>query len=320
MTDLLGHSENEARFAKSISSGKLHHGWIFSGPRGVGKAAFAYKQAIKIIDPDDKFAPLFASGNHPDLLIIERPPKEAPKEGEAIDSNAERKRGIGVDQIRALQRRLTTRPGVSDKRVIIIDAADDMEISAANALLKSLEEPPVGTHFMLISHSSDRLLPTIRSRCQMMRFDPLNRQEMDSALKILLPDLNEAMRHILCDAGEGSPGNALAFVGMDLDQIDAAVEAIVLTGDANNELRSKLASSLSLKAGQPKYETFLRRVPKLILQYAEKQQADALPSFIKGWEAATSLAGRAIGVSLDKQSVVLQMGTILASLSQAKRH
>ena len=148
MTEYLGHDDNMRAFSGALSSGKLHHGWILAGPRGLGKAAFARNAAMLLVAPDGQHRDMIARGHHPDVITIERPPKELPKEGEELAPDAERKRSIGVDQIRSLQSRLTTRPGMADKRAIIIDAADDMERSAANALLKSLEEPPAGTSFL----------------------------------------------------------------------------------------------------------------------------------------------------------------------------
>ena len=91
------------------------------------------------------------------------------------------KRNITIDQVRGMQQRLTTRPTLGSRRAIIIDPADDLEKGAVNALLKSLEEPPVGTFFLLVAHRPGRLLPTIRSRCRMLRFAPLAGREVDAA-------------------------------------------------------------------------------------------------------------------------------------------
>jgi DNA polymerase III subunit delta' len=192
MTEYIGHDANMREFTAALDGGKLHHGWILAGPRGLGKAAFARGAAARLVDPDQRYGSMVEHGTHPDIITIARLPKEPPKEGEEADPDAELKRSISVDQIRAVQSTLNTRPGMSDKRAIIIDAADDMERGGANALLKSLEEPPVGTYFLLISHTSDRLLPTIRSRCQMLRFDPLGHRDMETALRRAEPDLDDA--------------------------------------------------------------------------------------------------------------------------------
>ncbi len=305
-------------FTSAMDAGKLHHGWILTGPRGIGKAGFARAAAQRLVSPSGQYTDMIERGHHPDVITLERPLKEPLKEGEEAADDAERKRNINVDQIRQLQGRLNTRPGMADKRAIIIDAADDMERGAANALLKSLEEPPVGTYFFLVSHSSDRLLPTIRSRCQILRFDPLSLDQMVAALRIATPEMDDAALNILARAGGGSPGQALEYSGLDMEKLESSMASIIASGDPSNAVRSGMAAQLSLKAGQARYEAFLRRAPQIIAEHARQRDAHSVKPALDAWDAATSLAQRAVGLSLDKQSVVLQMGSLLASLQTNK--
>ncbi|MEP7350379.1 MAG: DNA polymerase III subunit delta' [Sphingorhabdus sp.] len=319
MTIFYGHDAAWQQFSSALAGNKLHHGWILAGPRGVGKAGFALRAAAALVDPAGRYASMIARGSHPDILMIKRLAKEAPKEDEAPDADAELKRSISIDQIRALQASLTTRPGLADKRAVIIDAADDLERNGANALLKSLEEPPVGTYFLLVSHASDRLLPTIRSRCQILRFEPLSDMDMAAALRESAPDAGAADIADLVRAGNGAPGQALDFLGLDLGTLEDAMTSIIKTGDATNELRSGLADQLALKAAQARYEAFLRRAPALIADTARQMDAAALLPATEAWQAASALASRAVALSLDKQSVVFQMGSLLASLQPHKQ-
>jgi DNA polymerase III subunit delta' len=316
----IGHDANWAQFSAGLTAGRLHHGWILAGPRGLGKAGFAARAAAAWVDADGLHRNLSETHTHPDIIWVQRLPKEPPKEGEQPDPDAELQRSIKVDQIRELLRKLTMRPSMGPKRAIIIDAADDLEgRGSANALLKALEEPPIGTIFILVSHASDRLLPTIRSRCQMLRFDPLNDAQMAEALAVAAPDLRENERAMLIRSGAGSPGQALDFAGLDLGEIEGAMDTIVNYGDAGSKLRHQLAETLSLKAAQPRYEAFLRRVPARIAAFARTQEAaNALPA-INAFHAAEELAARAIGLTLDKQAVVFQMGSLLASLQAPKQ-
>jgi DNA polymerase III subunit delta' len=315
----LGHDANWAQFSAALSAGKLHHGWILAGPRGIGKAGFAERAAAALVDPQGQHGHLISQRTHPDILRLQRLAKDPPKDGEEVDPNAELKRSISVDQVRELQHSFTTRPSMGAKRAIIIDAADDLERGGANALLKSLEEPPAGTHFFLISHASDRLLPTIRSRCQILRFDPLNDMQMHRVLAEMAPELRENERTLLVRAGGGSPGQAMDFAGLDLSEIEGAMDNILSYGDPGNKLRHQLAETLSLKAAQPRYEAFLRRVPARIAAHARQQApANVLPA-VEAFHAAEELAARAIGLSLDKQAVVFQMGSLLASLQNPKQ-
>lgn len=318
MTTLLGHDEPWRQFSSALEGGKLHHGWILAGPRGLGKAGFALRAATALVDPGGQHSNLIERGSHPDVIIIRRLQKEAAKDPDESDSSSELKRSITIDQIRSLQASLTTRPGLSDKRAIIIDAADDLERNGANALLKSLEEPPVGTYFLLVSHASDRLLPTIRSRCQMLRFEPLNEMDMAAALAAAAPEASSNDIATLVRTGNGAPGQAIDFLGLDLGKIEDTMTSIMLTGDHSNALRSGLAEQLALKAAQPRYEAFLRRAPAFIAEQARQRKASDVVSAVESWRAAALLANRAIALSLDKQSVVLQIGSLLASLQPHK--
>ena len=318
MTALIGHDNAWRQFSSAFAGGKLHHGWILAGPRGIGKASFALRAAAALVDPEGRYASMIERGSHPDILNIKRLPKETPKEDEEVDPTTELKRSISVDQIRSLQASLTTRPGLAEKRAVIIDAADDLERGGANALLKSLEEPPAGTYFLLVSHASDRLLPTIRSRCQMLRFEPLSDMDMVAALRDAAPDAGADDIAALVRAGKGAPGQAIDFLGLDLEKLEDTMTSIIRTGDGSNALRSGLADQLALKAAQLRYEAFLRRAPALIAENARTMEAVDVANAADAWSAASALATRAIALSLDKQSVVFQMGSLLASLQPHK--
>jgi DNA polymerase III subunit delta' len=312
-----GHDQKLANFKDALQSGKLHHAWVLAGPKGLGKAHFAREAARILVDPDGRHRRLIDHNTHPDIVTITRLSKEAAKENETPTS-VELKRNISIDQIRAVQAILTTRPGVADRRAIIIDCADDLERNGANALLKSLEEPPKDTYFLLVSHASERLLPTIRSRCQIMRFEPLSDMEMENAIREAMPEVAIDDLQAMMRAGAGAPGTALEFGGLELGEIESLMQKIADSGDANNKLRSQLADKLCLKAAQMRYEAFLRRAPQAIASATRMKQVDALAVPITAYAEANALAGRAISLSLDKQSVVLQMAGLLASLAEIK--
>lgn len=314
MTRIFGHDAHFQNFANALASGRLHHGWILAGPRGVGKAGFAQEAARMLVDPENRYASMVEHRTHPDIIWVQRLPKEAPKDGEAADPDAELKRSIAIDQIRSVQHSLTTRPSMGSKRVVIIDAADDLERGGANALLKSLEEPPVGTYFMLISHASDRLLPTIRSRCQLMRFDALSDADMRQALQQALPQASSNEVDALVRSGRGLPGQAMTLAGMDFGAIEGIADEIVRSGDPTNKLRTKLAETLSVKNAQASYEAFLRFVPVRIATIGRTLDAGTAIKAVDAFHEADRLAARAIGLTLDKQAVLLQMGNLLASL------
>ena len=321
MSPLCGHEHAVAALRTGLGDKRLHHGWLISGPEGVGKALFAAKAALRILAdgagppvsapgldvPDSHpIAKLVEAGSHPDLMRLERLTK---------DSGTELARSITVDQVRSLQRLFSTTPSLSPWRVVIIDAIDDLERPAANALLKNLEEPPSNSVFLLVSHSPERLLPTIRARCRQLRLSRLDHGAMTSALEAALPDADTSEIKALAEVGEGSPGRAIAFRGLEIDALDRVMRDIAQAGDPTNSKRSQLAQSLSLKSAQPRYEAFLARAPSLIAEIAKQRSGGALAEAIRLWERAQDLAGSATRLSLDPQSVVFELAGMLAALA-----
>jgi len=321
VSPLFGHNEAVAAFRAALDSGRLHHAWLLAGPEGVGKALFADKAALRVLAegagiatgapgldvPDDhQAAHLAAAGSHPDLMRLERLVKEG---------GTELARSITIDQVRGLQRLFATTPSLSPWRAVVIDALDDLERNAANALLKNLEEPPPHTVFLLVSHSPERLLPTIRSRCRLLRLGPLGPDAMTSALEAALPDADEAEIRALAEVGHGAPGRAIAWRGLDIGALDAAMDALATGGDPTNARRSALAQSLSLKSAQPRYEAFLARAPSRIARAARERDGPARELALKQWERATGLAGSARRHSLDPHSTVFELAGMLAALA-----
>jgi len=325
MIPLYGHDDAVAAFRDALDSGRLHHAWLISGPEGVGKALFAAKAALRVlaqgqgsldspgldVADDHVAARLVAAGSHPDLMRLERLPRENSATGELA-------RNISIDQVRGLQRLFNTTASLSPWRVVIVDSIDDLERGAANALLKNLEEPPPTSVFLLVSHAPERLLPTIRSRCRLLRLSRLDDDAMTSALRASLSDADDKEIRDLAAAGNGSPGRALAWRGLDVAGLDRPMAELVRDGDPGNGRRSALAQSLALKSSQPRYEAFLARVPSVIAAEAKGRRGPALAEALKAWERAQGLASSARGLSLEPESVVFELAGMLASLAPTR--
>jgi DNA polymerase-3 subunit delta' len=319
---LFGHDAAVAEFRESLDGGRLHHAWLISGPEGIGKASFAAKAALRVLaqgqeavdlpglDVPDSHpaAHLVAAGSHPDLMRLERLPRENSTTGELA-------RSINVAQVRGLSRLFSTTSSMSPWRVVIIDSIDDLERAAANALLKNLEEPPPFSLFLLVSHATERLLPTIRSRARQLRLSPLDDDAMTSALRAALPEAESKEIEELRQAGKGSPGRALAFRGLDIAGLDRAMGELAGKGDPTNARRSALAQSLALKSAQPRYEAFLARAPSLVAAEAKRRKGAALAEALRLWERAQALAASAKHLSLEPESVVFELAGILATLA-----
>ncbi|ATE65269.1 AAA family ATPase [Rhizorhabdus dicambivorans] len=318
---LLGHDEQIAAFREAADSGRLHHAWLLTGAEGIGKASFARAAATRLLadaagprvqlpglaTPEDHpIANYIRVGSHPDLRILERLAK---------DRSEELARSITIDQVRSLQSLFATTPSLSPRRVVIIDAIDDLERPAANALLKNLEEPPAGTTFFLISHAPGRLLPTIRSRCRQLRFTPLDPAQMRLALQRALPEEPSDEIDALIRVGNGSPGRALGFAGLEIAALDAAMDRLVGEGDPTNAIRSALSKQLGLKAAQARYEAYLERVPARIAAEAQHRNGGVMADAVALWEDARRICESAVHLSLDPATTVFELATMLAKLA-----
>jgi len=319
---IFGHSEAVEQFRKAWDSRSLHHAWLLAGPRGVGKAHFARAAARRILaeaagptldasgletPQDHPIAKLIAAGSHPDMRWLERLENE--KTGNI-------NRNIKVDQVRELGEFMALSPALSDWRLAVIDSIDELEPSAANALLKMLEEPPPNTLFLLVSHAPGRLLPTIRSRCRRLQFHPLADDAMASVLEEQLQDVNGAERQRLISLADGSVGRALAFASLELGPLEEEAKQILRHGDTDNSRRSALATQLARKAATDRYAAFLDLLPSLVAKeartLAEPQRERALDAYQRVREL-TAIAPR---LSLDPAATVFQLGGILASVAE----
>ncbi len=324
---LLGQEAARDAFVAATASGALHHAWLLTGPEGVGKGGFAREMALRLlataydgrdrmtgaIASDHPVAALIASGAHPDYRELVRLPKDPDKPDQDIA------RSIKAEQVRALQPLLATKPTFAGRRVVVIDAIDDLERTGANALLKSLEEPPVGTIFLLVSHSPGRLLPTIRSRCRQLRFDPLPADQVARIVRDRSPDLPDDEVSALVAAAAGSPGRALAYAGLSIAALDRDLATIAADGDADNRVRSRLARSLGAKAAQPRYAVFLERAPALIAAAAADRNGPALRDALDAYDKARALATLAPAVSLLAETTVFEMAGHIARLAPRPR-
>ena len=317
---IAGQEKAVEQFLGAWNSGAMHHAWLLAGPRGVGKARFALEAAERVlaeaagppieagldVSDDHPVGRLVRAGSHPDFRLLERIEN---KSGTALARN------ISVDQVRALGELFDMTPALSPWRAVVIDSVDDLEASAANALLKMLEEPPANCLFLLVSHVPGRLLPTIRSRCRRLDFQPLGDDAMTSVLERELPDLTTKDRARLLPLASGSVGRALAYAALDLAPLEEQALAILRQGDRDNARRSKLASALGPKAAADRYAAFLDLAPSLIAREARRLDGSARRRALDAYVRARETSRLAPRLSLDAAATVFQLGSILASVA-----
>ena len=319
---IVGQDRAVEDFASAWSGRKLHHAWLLAGPKGVGKASFAHAAARRVlvdaagplcdlpgIETDDEhpIVKLIEAGSHPDMRRLERLENE--KTGNL-------NRNIKVEQVRKLGEFMGMTAALSPWRVAVIDSIDDLEASAANALLKMLEEPPPNTLFFLVSHAPGRLLPTIRSRCRRLDFQSLSDDAMTSILEAQSPDLSAAERQRVIAMSFGSAGRALAFAELGLARIEEAALTILRQGDPTNARRAELASELGKKGAAERYAAFLDLAPALIAREARRLDGGGRERALDAYAKARELAAIAPRVSLDPAATVFQIGGILAAVAE----
>ncbi len=345
---LFGHAEPERNLAEALFSGRMHHSWLLTGPEGIGKATLAYRFArAALAQPEERDAKSISLDvgadtnasrqvrvlSHPNLLVIRRP----------FDSKTKRfTTTIPIDEVRRLRMFLGHRTAGESWRIVIVDQADELNVNAANALLKSLEEPPPRTVFLLISSAPGRLLATIRSRCRMLPMQPLSD-----------PDLRKAVEQALAATGQQGPGSEdwpvlwrladgsvrrllslWAGGGLDLYKRIAGV----VSGLPQLDWRQvhALADELQPSAAQQQFELFfdllLDQLARLIRAQAagegtpDEQALSArvigeerLASFAGLWERVARQKAVAMALNLDRKTLILETAGALATAAQNRK-
>jgi DNA polymerase-3 subunit delta' len=312
MTDWPNHTEAWRQWRDALGGERMHHGWLLAGKSGLGKRDFALAAAGELVAEAGVPQP---AGEHPDILVLTYGPKDDKAEKAQADGKPfERARSIRIKQIRAMQRRLITRPTLGSRRAIIIDPADDMEKAAANALLKSLEEPPVGTFFLLVTHRPARLLPTIRSRCRTLRFPAL----ADSQLAAMLGDAGLPPDPAAIAAAEGSFGVALRFAAQDLAPVARVIAALLAGGDEGFTGRGELARLIGPRADRTRIQAVLELAQSLVAR-AARETADARlrARMIDAHGALVSLAAEAPTANFDPGMLPFEIGSLLVAAAPA---
>ena len=296
---LVGHRVAAAALADVWRNGRLAHAWLIAGPRGIGKATLAYRFARFVLSGgegggDDGLAmapehPVFrriAAGGHSDLAVVER----------GIGDRGRLRAEIVVDDVRAANAFLALTSGEDGWRVVIVDAAEEMNRNAANALLKRLEEPPGRVLFLLVSHAPSRVPATLRSRCRTLKLSPLPVPGLDSLLADAMAGLPAAERRVLAVLAEGSPGRAAALAEQGGAQLYRRLIGLVGTLPAlDTGSLHELADGLSGRDGVDR----LRTLAELMLWWlgrsiraAARDELAAMEEVVPGeWASAALLEG-----------------------------
>jgi DNA polymerase-3 subunit delta' len=312
---LIGHDGAERDVLESWAAGRLHHAWLLRGPRGVGKATLAYRIArarlaaeegdalfgptapdTLDVAPDHPVARRIAAEAEPRLLTLTR--ELATKPGSTALVTPYRLRAeITVDAVRRLGRFLHLSAADGGWRAVIVDAADEMNRSAANALLKLLEEPPERVILLLVAHAPGRLPPTIRSRCRALDLAPLGPADLTEAVTAAGGEAEAGMA--LAALSGGSPGEALRLAAVDGAALYARL--VDLLADAPTLDRAKLMALVAEAEGRDAAEraATLSRLTALLLQRLARAGATGPAGRSAGPEAAPGEAALAARLAPD---------------------
>lgn len=303
---LEGAQEQENAFLEAVDRGRLHHAWLLTGPEGVGKATFAYRAARRLLgakpDPangilgslgSDPVVRQVSARSHPDLMVLER-----------LGEDGKLRKVIPVDEARRLPEFFSQTPATSPYRVAIIDAADDLNVSSANAILKTLEEPPPRGVIFLVSHAPGRLLPTIRSRCRRLTFTAPG-DAMTADFLTARSDLTAEQAARLAHMAGGAPGLALRLAAADaLGADDAAHDILRNLPRLDEGALMLLADSFRGPEGQGRFDLLFDRLAARIHAMATGQAmagtGEGLDRWVLAWEKLRVLPDQTEGLNLDR--------------------
>ncbi|MDB5522497.1 MAG: holB [Rhizobium sp.] len=272
---LYGHDQAQSFLAQSYQSGKGHHAILIEGPEGIGKATLAFRFANHVLrypdhadapgalhDPDPE-SPVFrqiAGGASHNLLYLSRPAD--PKTGKL-------KSAITVDEVRKAGKFFSQTSGTGNWRIVIVDTADELNRSAANAILKILEEPPKRAMFLVLSHAPGKLLPTIRSRCLPLVLRPLDEADLLLALGHLGLNIPAEKRSRILTLSGGSVAQAIKLINYGgLEIIDAFDTVIAQSGPAQRRAMHRLADAVAQKDSDTLYGFFVDHIEVFVSERA----------------------------------------------------
>jgi DNA polymerase-3 subunit delta' len=339
--DLYGHANAEAAFLDAYNSGRMHHAWLITGPKGIGKATLAWRIArFLLAAPVDEGDALFGAPPAPDRLDIS-PENPVAHRIHALSEpglclirrpwDREKKRlktVITVEEVRKMKEFFGLSAGGNGRRVVIVDAAEEMNQNAANALLKMLEEPPKNATLLLVSHQPSRLLPTIRSRCRTLTLGTLGPEDMGRALG--QAGIEAVDSAALAELAAGSAGEAVALIQQEGLTLYAEIMELFATLPRMDRTRAtKLADSGGARGAEARFDLTLDLMDRMMARLARTGATGQPPQEILPGEAdlltrlapdmragrawadlsadLTSRARRGKAVNLDPAALLLDM-------------
>ena len=294
-TKIIGHNSQKLDFLTCFAENRIPQCWLLAGDRGIGKASFAWQVSKFLLTTTHKPTDLKIDLISNDLNSILEPQSGGTLS--RITSGSEQRvyivrrgynesrktffKNISIDDIRKLQSYCSLSMTDGGKRIIIIDSADDLNKSSGNALLKLLEEPPKNTLFLLISHQSNRLLSTIKSRCQKLSFSNLNEADLAAVLATIGCKVNQTEANALYILSQGSAGAACRLINSNCITLYKDILNIVSSLPTLNIIKTlQLNQDYFVKAKSNNFEIFFEMMQQFFSRLCKTgaMQSANLPS------------------------------------------
>jgi DNA polymerase III subunit delta' len=330
---LVGHERAEAEMLAAYREGRLAHAWLIGGREGIGKATLAWRFArFALANPDPSAKAVREAGNlhvepthpaarllaglaHPDFSLIRREWQGATKRLASEISVEAVRQGLQVFQLSA---------AFGGWRIALVDSAEDLNRSSANALLKMVEEPPQRSLILIISHRPSQVLPTIRSRCRRLRLDPLGEEEIVRAVTGLGSPWSEADGDAVRAAARranGSIREALIRLAPESEGAAALIDAIV-AGLPRPDPRAvaRLADAVGGRAGDEAYRAFHREIYDWLAAYARnvEPRSPRVEEIGELWDRIRDADRETDELNLDRKLHILALFAEIAATARAR--
>ncbi len=333
--DCIGHQPSIMRLQAAVAHERLAHAYLFHGEEAIGKrlAAIRFAQALNCEQPPEsegldscgacRSCQQIEARTHPDFFVIEPDPEQATPQ-------------IKIEQVREIEHQILYRPLIGERKICLINDADRMTIGAANALLKTLEEPPGHSLFLLISSRPAALTATIRSRCQALRFTAPTRTQVEAAL-ILKREIPLADARFLAIISDGRIGEALTADVQDTRQRQQALVDLVRPQSLHSigSILSSAEAIAKADRAQDILAWLARWIRDLVLiqvggdrdqilnlddlptleTYAQQADTDALLGLLREIELTEQRATRHLNLQMALEMILLRLRDALAVAS-----
>ncbi|MEX0627775.1 MAG: hypothetical protein WEB63_02435 [Cucumibacter sp.] len=318
---LIGHAEAGAQMLAAFEAGRLHHAWLIEGPRGIGKATFAYDLSRAILgrtadEAPARIAEQIAQGAYPNLRIVRR---------RRNDKTEKFYTEIVIEDVRGLIGYFQHTSGRAGTRIAVVDPVEELSPGAANALLKTLEEPPPNGLLLLITHRPGLVMATIRSRCRTLSLRPLAYKDVRAVVGASGIEAGAGAVDQAVELAEGRPRKALEALVLGETKALSALKGWLGAKEKRGVGHLPIAAELSKGAGASAYPVAIEMISEWIsgrargLAKAGGAGGPPLAMLSSLWEKARGLDADRSEYNLDRRQTLVTILDAIRDLEEPSR-